>query len=246
MDPSLMRYNRAAPRMCLALLGIALSGCRADTKEAAFHNDVAADSVVAHVTLPESARTWIDSVRAGEAKRIDVSAGAVTRATWNVLVVRAQDGRQQQFTDVVSGDGVMRLHVYRGYLASIAQHLIEVIDVPEGGTFVMVDGRAGNRWEVDGPPVPSPDGSRIVTASLDLVAGHRPNRIRIYRLEPGRLVIEWETSPRDWGGTAPLWLDSGAIRVDRAMIDSTTTPFTVRTSPMRIERDSGSWRIVPG
>jgi hypothetical protein len=120
-----------------------------------------------------------------------------------------------------------------------------VIYIPEGGEFILVDARTGARLEVDGPPHPSPDRSRFITTSLDLVAGHRPNRIRIYRVTEGRPVLEWEATPRDWGAAAPHWLDSSAVRLDRTVVDTSTTPFTLRSSPMRIERDGRDWRIVP-
>jgi hypothetical protein len=35
------------------------------------------------------------------------------------------------------------------------------------------------------------------------------------------------------------------VTLERTVLDTSTTPFTLRASPMRLERDGGEWRIVP-
>ena len=146
-------------------------------------------------------------------------------------------------SDRLSGDAIERVHVYRGYIAVIDHHLIQVV-LPEGSLHVMVDAATGAMTEIDAAPVMSPDGSRFATASLDLVAGHGPNRFRIYRMSPNGPVIEWSFEPKEWGPADPVWLDTSRIRFDRVTADTRTAPISFRRSPAVLEGGTGSWSIV--
>jgi hypothetical protein len=104
-----------------------------------------------------------------------------------------------------------------------------------------VEAGTGLTTRIDAMPAPSPDGKRFVTASLDLVAGHSPNRIRIYHLDERGPTVEWEVEPREWGATNPRWVDDRTIELDRGMVDWNT--IEIRTSPMVLRRDAGRWTV---
>jgi hypothetical protein len=115
--------------------------------------------------------------------------------------------------------------------------------VPEGGEFLLVEARSGKTTSIDSPPAASPDGRRFVTASLDLVAGHSPNRLRIYHMELNGPVLEWEHAPREWGARNPRWLDPRAIELERGVVDWNTHELFV--SPMVLRQEPGGWSVQP-
>jgi hypothetical protein len=143
---------------------------------------------------PPGIRGVIDTLRAEEAVRVQAGP-LVLRPTWDRLVISARDGTRQVLSDRLSGGVIERVHVYRGHVAVIDQHVVQVI-LPEGNAYILVDAATGVATEIDAVPVPSPDGSRFATASLDLIAGHDPNRFRIYRISPNGPVIEWSVEKR--------------------------------------------------
>jgi hypothetical protein len=157
------------------------------------------------------------------------------------LLITARDGSRHVFADEAVGDDLRWVHLFRGYVAPIDAYVVERRYIPEGGEFLLVEAGTGRTTRIDAPPVPSPDGRRFVTASLDLVAGHTPNRIRVYRMEEGGPVVEWEIEPREWGAQRPTWLDDRTIRLERAVVDWNT--HGILSSPMSLRRAPGGWTI---
>jgi hypothetical protein len=117
--------------------------------------------------------------------------------------------------------------------------------LPEGNAYILVDAATGVATDIDAVPVPSPDGSRFATASLDLIAGHDPNRFRIYRISPNGPVIEWSVEPKEWGPADPVWIDDSRIRFDRVTADRRTAPISFRRSAAVLEGGADGWSIVP-
>ncbi|CAN5356268.1 hypothetical protein BH20GEM2_BH20GEM2_11830 [soil metagenome] len=158
------------------------------------------------------------------------------------IAITARNGRRLLFADEVVDGELLWSHRFRDTIPALDAYLIERIYFPESRMLMLVDGATGEITEVDEAPVPSPDGRRFITASLDLVAGHLPNRIRIYRVEPAGPVIEWEVEPREWGAMEPQWLDSRTLQLERGELDRGT--HELRTAPMRLEWREESWVIV--
>jgi hypothetical protein len=128
----------------------------------------------------------------------------------------------------------------------IGQHVVERIYFPEGGGFVTVGDGRGDTLAVDQVPVPAPGGERFATASVDLVAGHRPNRVRIYRNAGGRPVLEWEHAPAGYGIDSLRWRDARTLDAVRVTLDTTRTPFRALNAPARIELAREGWRFADG
>jgi hypothetical protein len=192
---------------------------------------------------PPGVRGVIDTLRAEEAVRVQAGP-LVLRPTWDRLVISARDGTRQVLSDRLSDGVIERVHVYRGHIAVIDQHVVQVI-LPEGNAYILVDAATGVATEIDAVPVPSPDGSRFATASLDLIAGHDPNRFRIYRISPNGPVIEWSVEPKEWGPADPVWIDDSRIRFDRVTADRRTAPISFRRSAAVLEGGADGWSIVP-
>jgi hypothetical protein len=166
-------------------------------------------------------------------------AAVIERTAPDRLVVTAANGTRHVFTDDVT-DGELR-SAHR--LVSVPEKLYGLVIVrqyvPEGRTVLMVDRRTGTVLELDDVPVPSPDGHRFATASLDLVAGHAPNRVRIYRTTDAGARLEAEWQPREWGARNATWLDVHTLQLERGVVDWST--HELLTAPMVLRYDGDRW-----
>ncbi len=196
---------------------------------------------------PEAHRLVLHARRDEASTRRGGLAPGVVRPSWDRLVVLAHDGARRVYADSAAGAIVPRLHVFRGTLRSLGAHVVETTYMPEGGAFTLVDAHTARETPLDTMPVPSPDGRRFATATADLVAGHRPNRVRVYRRTPRGPVVEAELAPRDWGATRPVWSDGRTLRLTRVAIDLRHRPARERSTPMTLVRGAdGTWRVRPG
>lgn len=192
---------------------------------------------------PPAAREAAALIRGGEeAPLLRDLAPAVERPRWDELVITVRDGRSVSFTDEVAGGEVAKVHALAGRVEALDAYLVRVVYVPEGGQLLLVSAATGLATGVDAPPVPSPDGRRFVTASLDLVAGHTPNRIRVYRVEPGGPALEFEIEPRGWGGTDPVWVDERTVRLERGRLVGGAA-VEMDPSPILLEMRGGAWAV---
>jgi hypothetical protein len=119
--------------------------------------------------------------------------------------------------------------------------VVEKRYIPEGGEWLLVEAGTGRTTRIDAPPSPSPNGRRFVTTSVDLVAGHLPNRVRIYRMEASGPMLEWEIEPREWGARFSAWRDDGTLRLERVDLDWST--YEELISPLEVRREAGGWRL---
>jgi len=135
------------------------------------------------------------------------------------LVVQIANGPPIVFRDTLLDQPDVVLYSYRQYYPSVQYHLIEV-QYYEGGIYILLDGVSGDTTLSHGIPVLSPDTTRFVAASQDLVAGYFPTGIQIWRIARRRIELEF-TSLSDrrqlpsWGPAEPFWLDASRIRFDR-------------------------------
>jgi hypothetical protein len=186
-------------------------------------------------------RTFIDSIRSAEGRRLAGSDAPVRRSAPGTLVVEPHAAPAVVFQDEIAGGDMLRIHVFRGRLrAGFA--ILEIIHY-EGGEFLLVDERTGATHAVDSMPVVSPDGLRFVTTSLDLVAGHQPNRIAIYRFTADGVVEEWSELPRGWGPSQPEWLDDRTVRFMANVVDLDVQPHALTQSVARVGRAGARWTL---
>jgi hypothetical protein len=186
-------------------------------------------------------RAFVDSVRSAEARRLEDAAGTVHRASLTRLVVTPRAAPPVTLEDDVTGGDLLRLHVYRGRL--LDRFVVLEVIFYEGGQFLLVDEHSGEERIIDGLPVGSPDGTRFVTTSLDLVAGHQANRIAIYRVRDGAIEREWAEEPRGWGPSEAEWIEPGVVRFRRNVIDTNTQPHAVSQAVGWVDYTATGWRL---
>jgi hypothetical protein len=165
----------------------------------------------------------------------------VVRPTWDRLVITAEDGTRRVLSDDVVQGELQSIHQFAGSREPLPAYVVVRQLVPEGREVLMVDRRTAGVTRLDEIPSPAPDGARFATASADLVAGHAPNRIRVYRMEPQGPALDWELEPRGWGARDPVWLDANTVRMERVVVDWNT--HGVFSSPMLLRRAAGGWTL---
>jgi hypothetical protein len=242
--PAVGRPRRArGGHAALLLVVIAAAACRGDAPGAQPANrlepELAAPATT--VTLTGQSRAFVDSVRSTEARRIEQTDGLLRRVSIDRLWFLPDEAEPMAFDDQLDGE-IMLLHVFRSRLPP-GYSLIEVIRM-EGGLFLLVDERTGERFEIDEMPAVSPDGERFATASFDVVAGHMPNRLVIYRFTDAGPQEEWSLAPHDWGPSDAAWLDDRTLRFLRNDLDMTVQPFRITQTERTALLTPGGWRLV--
>lgn len=148
-----------------------------------------------------------------------------------------------------------RLHGYLGHHPGVRQHLFEVT-LWEGGHFLLLDPRTGERETLQALPVVSPDSTRFAVASSALEYASRGS-LEIWRVDEEQGIERtWAfdlPEPASPGGPGPNWSpgdafwlspDSLCVRID--------TPATNLDAPGRaqpsgwgvLERRNGGWAFV--
>lgn len=241
-DYLMPNWSRAI--VAAVILGLAACGASGGSEDAV--ETRAATDTVPRPSEQAPPAAVLRKLRSGEADRIADAGGVVVRPRWSRLVVRGRAAGSRVFDDQMFGADLAEAHIYRGYVREIGQHVVERVYFPEGGEFVMVGDARADTLAIDHVPVPAPGGERFATASVDLVAGHRPNRVRIYRMAGGRPVLEWEHAPVGWGIDSLRWRDPRTLDAVRVTLDTTRTPFRTVHAPARVELAGEEWRIADG
>lgn len=99
----------------------------------------------------------------------------------------------------------------------------------------VVDGVTGSTTATIGPPVPSPDGTRLLCMNEDIHAGYTPNGIQVWRVEPGRsLVLEFEDTSVPWGPRNGQWLNDTTIGFIKLAYDYDTYDYTSEKGKLKL------------
>jgi len=140
------------------------------------------------------------------------------------------------------GDGYVRYR-YHGPVEALRSHLVSV-GFYEGGGYLLVDRETGEQTHLLSPPVPSPDGKRFATTSLDLEAGHDPNGIEVWRFGETGPRLEWGLEGGEsWGASEPVWRGPDVLEFTR---HSVVPPRAeVVKERMRLELRGGGLRLEP-
>jgi hypothetical protein len=154
--------------------------------------------------------------------------------------VRTADGR----TVALADDGVRHVaHRYQGRVEPLRASLLRV-QFFEGGAYVLVGDATGDETRLIGPPLVSPDGTRFAALSLDLVAGHNPNGVQMWRVTEHGPRLEWGLDGgQTWGASDGVWRGSGELEFTRhAVVPPNPQPTTTR---MRVAMDGVAMRVEP-
>lgn len=158
------------------------------------------------------------------------------------LVLTLGSGAELRLQDVRLGSyETDRVYSFHGYLDLIGYFLIYVLFWEEDG-YLLIEAQSGAQHWLDALPLLSPDGQRVLTASLDLVAAYHPNRVRIYKVVPGRIELEWSLELGGSGPTEAEWLDNQTIRFVQRILDPSFVLSRVGT--MLLKYVEGKWHAV--
>jgi hypothetical protein len=236
-------------RTHIALLTLLLCGC-GDTRSperapevspapgAVLPSDSAADAICRGLT---------NSYRCAQAIESTVLAGANANVVRDGRVLRivSERGDTLVLRDSLPDDPDGAWFSYRGLLASVGYHVIEV-QYYEGGRYLLVNRRTGWIGSSNGVPVISPDGSRLAAGNVDLEAEYSPTTLQIWSVAADSLVLEFDhdfvaspVSPDSvWGPRSLEWLSSTELRFAREFSLGATG------GTARVVRESDRWRIL--
>ncbi|HEU0013288.1 MAG TPA: hypothetical protein VFQ45_06365 [Longimicrobium sp.] len=147
------------------------------------------------------------------------------------------------YDDTTDADVLVRQR-YLTWLPGIGYHLLR-IQYYEGGAYFLVSDRTGAHENIPGPPLVSPDGRRVVSASMDLEAAYDPNRIEIWRVTPERLEKEWEASgdacdeSTPWGPSDVRWVDARTLE----WVKNEHQQPDYRRTRMLLRHENGGWTL---
>lgn len=133
-----------------------------------------------------------------------------------------------------------RAYRSHGDVAALAAKLVQV-SFFEGGAWLLVAHGTGDTTRVAGPPVVSPDGARFVATSLDLVAGHDPNLLEVWRVTEAGFEPEYTQRPTGWGPSDARWIGPDTVAFLRNVVDDR---LTYTRTPMLLVRRDGAWWLA--
>lgn len=98
---------------------------------------------------PATLRPLIDSLRTVERPLLDQAGPAVSRPTWDRLVIAARDGSREVLADRLDEEAKMRLYLFRGMNPDLNQFAVEALQL-EGGSvrpieIIAIDRATGER-----------------------------------------------------------------------------------------------------
>jgi hypothetical protein len=180
-----------------------------------------------------------------EAREIANAGGRVQRQGLR-LTFRLGNGQTAELVNDTSDSGSARRYVYAGYLPSIRHHVVEVAYY-EGGGVLLLHEQTGARTDAHGFPAVAPGARRIATASVDLIAGHTPNHIRVWRVADTHLELEWGLDGgTQWGASDPVWHGPHVVTFTRHTLPSHSAgPDDIVRTPMRLDLRNGGLAVQP-
>jgi len=136
------------------------------------------------------------------------------------IVIKAKNGKVVELkdsTDLVD-DGVSDSHLvnYLSYsideINSIYNYAIITEWGYEGHGNALLSLDSGKYTNFSGYPYFSSTGKHIVVANVDLAAGYTDNALKIYRVEAGNFILEYDAKPSEkWGPSSVKWLSPTVV-----------------------------------
>ena len=141
---------------------------------------------------------------AEEQASITRSSGKVVRRG-TTLELRSRDRLVVLRDDCTNGEAYAR-YTFSSFLSESGYYLISITGWEGSGSFLISD-RTGERTNIEGSPVFSPDGKRFITLSMDLEAGENDNAIQIWRISSAGLTIKSNVFMPNWIMPKIGWLN---------------------------------------
>jgi len=105
--------------------------------------------------------------------------------------------------------------------------------------WIVVNASDGSNVQAIAAPVPSPDGTRLLCANEDIMAGFTDNGIQVWRIAPDGFVLEFEDISLRWGPKEAMWEDDQTIVFEKFEFDADSYGFITR--PGRLVYSEGVW-----
>lgn len=105
--------------------------------------------------------------------------------------------------------------------------------------WIVVNGADGSSQQTIAAPIPSPDGTRLLCANEDIMAGFTDNGIQVWRISPDGFVLEFEDISLRWGPRNAIWEDDLTIVFEKYEFDAGSYGFTIRQG--RLLYSEGVW-----
>lgn len=107
--------------------------------------------------------------------------------------------------------------------------------------WYAVSSATGASTTTIGPPVPSPDGSRLLCLMEDIDAGFIHNGIQVWRINPdGTLRLEFEDIDVPWGPRNGEWRNDSTITFEKLAYDYDSFEYFSRPGKLKLNGE-GVW-----
>jgi hypothetical protein len=132
------------------------------------------------------------------------------------VTISLHDGRHVVLRNNFSeGDDYVR-YEYNGLITPRTYHLVKAMHY-EGWTYALINPHSGHQTVVAERPLVSPDGNRVLVASMDFEVGYAPTILQVWRVGVDSLVLELGLQTGDygsmsgWGASDARWLSATEV-----------------------------------
>lgn len=127
-----------------------------------------------------------------------------------------------------------------------SRYVVLVEQFGEGLAFSLLDRKANIYHELEGYPVFSPDGKKLIEAYTDFAA-FSPTVLQIYNVMDGAIELEYKADvgdewSADWGAEAIVWQTSSVINFTKVTIDCSVYEKTSCESKS-LKHNGKGWEI---
>jgi hypothetical protein len=106
--------------------------------------------------------------------------------------------------------------------------------------WLLVNGENGRICTAISTPEPSPDGTRLLCAMEDIMAGFIDNGIQVWRIDEDSLALEFQDTAVPWGPTNAAWENDSTVVFEKLEYGLDTGSFTTRPGRLVLS-DDGTW-----
>jgi hypothetical protein len=97
-----------------------------------------------------------------------------------------------------------------------SNYLLLYVQYIEGNGWLLVNRKNGYLKHIEGRPFFSPDGKRVLTASVDLEAGYNFNGMEYYLSQGDTLVKCFTLETKDWGPQSIKWASNSSADIEKS------------------------------
>ena len=149
------------------------------------------------------------------------------------LSINLTNGKKKVYTDVDSDSGTYYSVIK--YFLDVGYALIHV-GYLEGHSYFLLNTSNGAEWKVEGYALLSPKKKRFLIYEKDLDAEYSPNVLRIYRINPQGLDLEFDALPEHWGPSQVRWIDEQEVVFSKDSRNPTDPNYSPETHESRGQR----------